>query len=163
MPPLALAATLAKYQLNQCEQPILAVCAGAEYGPAKRWPEEYYAQVANEHIEKKGNVWLFGSLKDKPITEKIMLLTQNRCTNLAGRLQLAETIDLLSLVAGVVTNDSGLMHIAAALHKPIGHLRFHQSCFHTTAFHGCAYTATELRLSALFCAAMPTGSSSLHA
>lgn len=113
------AATLAKHQPVWRGRPVLALCAGAEYGPAKRWPQEYYAQVANEHLAKGWDVWLFGSQKDRPITEKIMALTDHRCENISGRLQLAETIDLLSLVSGVVTNDSGLMHIAAALQKPL--------------------------------------------
>lgn len=113
------AATLAKHKPLWRGRPILALCAGAEFGPAKRWPEEYYAQVANQHIAEGWDVWLFGSQKDRPITEKIMLLTDHRCDNISGRLELAETIDLLSLVSGVVTNDSGLMHIAAALKKPL--------------------------------------------
>ena len=65
------------------------------------------------------DIWLFGSSKDRTMTDKIMKLTEDRCENLAGRLQLSETIDLLSLVFGVITNDSGLMHIASALKKPL--------------------------------------------
>lgn len=100
-------------------RPILALSPGAEFGPAKRWPEAYFAQVANQKLAQGWDVWLFGSQKDKPVTDKIMALTDNRCENLAGRTTLAETIDLLSLVSGIVSNDSGLMHIAAALKKPV--------------------------------------------
>ena len=110
---------LAKYQLVLSGRPILAVCAGAEFGPSKRWPEEYYAEVAKQKINEGFDVWLFGSQKDRPITDKIMQLTEHRCENLAGRTALSETIDLLSLVSGMVTNDSGLMHIGAALKKPL--------------------------------------------
>lgn len=111
--------TLEKHKPIWRGRPILALCAGAEFGPAKRWPEEYYAQVANQKLAEGWDVWLFGSQKDRPITEKIMELTQHRCENISGRTELSETIDLLSLVSGVITNDSGLMHMAAALQKPI--------------------------------------------
>jgi lipopolysaccharide heptosyltransferase II len=110
---------LAKHKPLWRGKPILAVCAGAEFGPAKRWPEEYFAQVANEKIKQGWDIWLFGSPKDKPVTDKIMQLTQHQCENISGRTELAETIVLLSLVSGVVTNDSGLMHMAAALKKPL--------------------------------------------
>lgn len=112
-------ATLAKLQLKLSERPVLALCAGAEFGPAKRWPEAYYAQVAKQKLAEGWDVWLFGSQKDRPITDEIMRLTEQRCENIAGRAELHETIDLLSLVSGVVTNDSGLMHVAAALKKPL--------------------------------------------
>jgi heptosyltransferase-2 len=98
---------------------IIALGAGAEFGPSKRWPHEYYAAVANQKIAEGYDVWLFGSPKDRAITDLIMQATQNRCENLAGRLELSESIALMSLVYGLVTNDSGLMHIAAALQKPL--------------------------------------------
>lgn len=112
-------ATLKKHQPLWRGRPVLALCAGAEFGPSKRWPEEHYAEVANTMIAAGWDVWLFGSKKDKPVTDQIMTLTQSACENLAGRLELFETIDLLSLVSGVVTNDSGLLHVAAALKKPV--------------------------------------------
>ncbi len=110
---------LAKFKPIWRNRPILAICAGAEFGPAKRWPEEYYAQIANQKMAEGWDVWLLGSQKDRVVTGRIMVLTQHQCENLAGRPDLAETIDLLSLVSGVVTNDSGLMHVAAALKKPV--------------------------------------------
>jgi heptosyltransferase-2 len=99
--------------------PILALCPGAEFGPAKRWPEEYYAAIANEKLAAGWTVWLLGSPKDNAACEKIMALTQQRAINLAGITNLVEAVDLLSLAAMVVSNDSGLMHIAAAVHKPL--------------------------------------------
>ncbi|MBX3708691.1 MAG: lipopolysaccharide heptosyltransferase II [Gammaproteobacteria bacterium] len=113
------AATLEKIQPIWRGRPILALGAGAAYGPAKRWPEEYFAQIANQKLAEGWDVWLFGSQADRPITDKIMQLTDNRCENISGRTELFETINLLSLVSGVVTNDSGLMHMAAALKKPL--------------------------------------------
>lgn len=112
-------AVRAKYQITMKVYPVLALAPGAEYGPAKRWPEEYYAEIATNRLNAGWQIWLFGSQKDVLINEKIMSLTQHRCENFTGRTNLAETIDLLSLVDGLVSNDSGLMHIAAALQKPI--------------------------------------------
>lgn len=111
--------TRLKHQPISRGKPILALCAGAEFGPAKRWPAAYYAYVAEQKMVEGWDVWLFGSPKDRAITDEIMKLTNQQCENLAGRLQLNETIDLLSFAHGVITNDSGLMHAAAALNKPL--------------------------------------------
>lgn len=110
---------LQKYKPLYRGRPILLLCPGAAFGPSKRWPESYFAEVANQKIADGWDVWISGSKDDKPVTENIMALTQQRCENIPGEVGLAEIIDLMSLVAGVVTNDSGLMHIAAALKKPI--------------------------------------------
>jgi heptosyltransferase-2 len=112
------AQTLAKYQLSQ-DRPILIICPGAEFGPAKRWPEEHYASVANEKLAAGWQVWILGSPKDQIVAEKIMQLTAEKCINLTGKTQLAEAVDLLSLASVVLSNDSGLMHIAASLQKPL--------------------------------------------
>jgi heptosyltransferase-2 len=117
-----LAAALQKYQLS-VDAHILALCPGAEFGPAKRWPERHYAAVASQCIEDGEQVWIFGSAKDVPVAEAIWQLlpeSQRRhCHVLAGKTSLAEAIDLLSCANAVVTNDSGLMHIAAALNRPL--------------------------------------------
>lgn len=113
------AAALAKHKIEQTTQPILILCPGAEFGPAKRWPEEHYAAIANAKLKEGWSVWLLGSPKDAVVTAKIMELTQRRCVDLAGKTSLEEAVDLLSLAALVVSNDSGLMHIAAALHRPL--------------------------------------------
>lgn len=111
---------LSNYQLKGLTQhPILAMAAGSEYGSSKRWPPEYFAEVANHMLQKGWKVWLFGSAKDRFITTKIMQLTYGQCEQIAGRTQLSETIQLLSVTKGLVTNDSGLMHVAAALNKPL--------------------------------------------
>src|SRR6185503_5969386 len=98
---------------------VLALGAGAAFGPAKKWPVEYFADVANQKISEGWDIWLFGSQQDQETLQQLMSLTDNRCENLAGRTELSETIALLSLTSGVVTNDSGLMHMAAALNKPV--------------------------------------------
>ena len=101
------------------EQPLLALCPGAEYGDAKRWPGEYYAALAQQFVQQGGQVWLFGSDKDRPVCDNIAIQTGAGCHNLAGRTSLAQAVDLLSLADAVVSNDSGLMHVAAALERPL--------------------------------------------
>lgn len=105
--------------LSTQAQPVLALCPGAAFGSAKCWPPNYFAEVANQKIAEGWTVWIFGSVKDQPVINQIMELTNNRCENLSGRIDLATTVDLLSIVSTVLTNDSGLMHIAAALNKPL--------------------------------------------
>jgi heptosyltransferase-2 len=117
--PQAQTAALAKWGPSWRNRPVLALGPGAAFGPAKRWPETYFAETARQKLAEGWDVWLFGSAKDRPLTEKIMQLTDQRCENLAGRPELYETIALLALASGVITNDSGLMHIAAALGKKI--------------------------------------------
>lgn len=98
---------------------ILALCPGAEYGPAKRWPASCFAEVARQKIQQGWQVWLFGSDKDKDSAKQINQQTSGHCLDFTGRTSLAEAVDLLSLGDAVVTNDSGLMHVAAALDKKI--------------------------------------------
>lgn len=115
--PQAVLATLAKLNIAAPQHKVLGLCPGAEYGEAKRWPAEYYAEVANDALNKGWQVWLFGSDKDIAVTNQINQLTQNRCSNLGGKTKLDEAIDLMSLCDTVISNDSGLMHVAAALMK----------------------------------------------
>jgi len=105
--------------LEPARKPVLALCPGAEFGPAKQWPEAYYAELARTWLERDWQVWLFGSVNDQPVCERINAAAQKLCVNIAGRTRLEDAIDLLSLAAFVVTNDSGLMHVAAALQCPL--------------------------------------------
>lgn len=98
---------------------LLALCPGAEYGEAKRWPAAYYAELASAHIQQGGQVWLFGSDKDAAVCDEIAAIAGISCHNLAGRTSLAQALDLMSLADLVVSNDSGLMHVAAALELPL--------------------------------------------
>jgi heptosyltransferase-2 len=113
------AQALARLGQAEPKAPLLALCPGAEYGPAKRWPAPYFAEVAQRKLAEGWEVWLFGSHKDEAITREIQALTQNRCVDLGGRTALGEVIDLLAFADAVVTNDSGLMHVAAALARPV--------------------------------------------
>lgn len=99
------------------DRPLLALCPGAEFGSAKRWPAAHYAELAGRYLENGWQVALLGSSNDQPVTREIQALCESAhvCVDLAGRTELAEAVDLLSLATAVVSNDSGLMHIAAAL------------------------------------------------
>jgi heptosyltransferase-2 len=109
---------LAKFGLP-LDKPVAAFCPGAEYGPAKRWPTSYYAELAQLLRAQGYAIWLIGSPKDTQVAEKIIALGNEPCHNLCGVTDLAEAIALLSYADLVVSNDSGLMHIAAALDRPM--------------------------------------------
>lgn len=120
--PVSRETALAKFGLS-LEHPLLALCPGAEFGEAKRWPAEHYAQVAEQRIRQGWQVWLFGSKSDQPggdeIRNRLIPGLREECVNLAGKTSMAEAIDLLSSASAVVSNDSGLMHVAAALNRPL--------------------------------------------
>ena len=101
------------------DQPLLVLCPGAEYGSAKRWPAQRHAELARNRHQQGWQVWLMGSEKDREICNIINSLSDDCCNNLAGETSLTQAIDLMSLADIVVTNDSGLMHLAAALNRPL--------------------------------------------
>ncbi len=101
------------------DQPVAAFCPGAEYGPAKRWPAAYYADIAQRLRQHGYAVWLIGSAKDKPVADEIDRLAGAQCINLCGSTDLGDAIALLSCANLVISNDSGLMHLAAALDRPM--------------------------------------------
>jgi heptosyltransferase-2 len=111
-----------KFSLNDTS-PVLVLCPGAEFGEAKRWPAEHYAGVAKAKLSEGYQVWLMGSKKDHPVCDEIIKLLptpqQEKCHNLAGTTSLGEAIDLMSFASAVISNDSGLMHIAAALGRTL--------------------------------------------
>lgn len=116
------AAIMKKFNLDAVkskEKHILAICPGAEYGPAKRWPAEYYAELAQTKIHEGWHVWIIGGPKDAAIAEIICAKTTGPVYNFCGKTNLTEAIDLLALTDLVVTNDSGLMHVAGALQRSI--------------------------------------------
>ena len=107
-------------RLDLRTDPLVAcLCPGAEYGPAKRWPAEHFAALAAQLAQRGWQVWLIGSAKDSAIGTQIAELSGGRCRNLCGVTSLDEAVDLLSAAHAVVSNDSGLMHIAAALDRPM--------------------------------------------
>ena len=88
---------------------------GAEYGPAKRWPAVHFAELA---LQLELPVLLLGSTKEADLCEQIAAPVNaqqpGRCINLAGKTTLAQAFAAISAAKSVVSNDSGLMHVAAA-------------------------------------------------
>lgn len=101
----------------------LAICPGAEFGNSKQWPAGHFATLCNRVIAAGWSVWIFGSANDKEVADTILAGVEDaklaHCRNLTGKTTLAQAIDLMSTVSAVVSNDSGLMHIAAALNLPV--------------------------------------------
>ena len=94
-------------------RPVVAMMPGAEYGPAKCWPLEYCTELAQKLDERGAAVWVLGSDKDRPAGETIA--AGSNAINLCGRTSLEQVIDVLGLATVAVSNDSGLMHVAAAV------------------------------------------------
>jgi heptosyltransferase-2 len=126
----SLDAALGRLGLSR-EKPVVAFCPGAEYGPAKRWPARHFAELATKLAARGRSVWLFGSEKDREIGEEIVRLSGSAAINVCGKTDLASAIDLLSLAEVVVSNDSGLMHVAAAVGRPVVALYGSSSPEHT--------------------------------
>lgn len=104
-------------------RPVMVICPGAEYGIAKRWPESYYAAVVEQKIAEGFQVWAMGSANDShvvnTIATELTASAQSNFFNLAGATSLTEALLVMSQASVVLSNDSGLMHIAAALNKPL--------------------------------------------
>jgi len=97
---------------------VACFCPGAEYGPAKRWPAQYFGELAQKLGAEGYAVWLVGSAKERDIGDAISGSNAN-AVNLCGRTTLDDAVVLLSCADLVVSNDSGLMHVAAALDRPM--------------------------------------------
>jgi heptosyltransferase-2 len=93
----------------------IALLPGAEYGPAKRWPVGHFAALAERLAQSGRQVWVLGSAKETALGEQIAARKPHSIVNLCGRTSLADAVDLLSACPVAVSNDSGLLHIAAAV------------------------------------------------
>tara|TARA_Y100001970_G_scaffold98563_1_gene123878 strand:+ start:25428 stop:26438 length:1011 start_codon:yes stop_codon:yes gene_type:complete len=116
-----IARLLTKFGIKR-EKRILAICPGAEFGPAKRWPIEFYSKVSQHYLDKGWSVLSFGSENDVPISQQIKSNLNESLRNfvdMSGKTELGEAVDLLSNASIVLTNDSGLMHIASAVDVPL--------------------------------------------
>jgi heptosyltransferase-2 len=98
---------------------ILALCPGAAYGSAKCWPSDHFAALAKQKHQEGYDIWLFGAKQDAATLDPIATALNHECQHFGGKLTLKQTIQLLSFTTCVVSNDSGLMHVAAALDKPV--------------------------------------------
>ena len=101
---------------------VFVFCPGAEYGPTKRWPASHFAELATHLAQElpNANIILLGSKSDHQLAEEILQQSQDsvKIHNWCGNTSLDEAIVLIGLAKVVVSNDSGLMHIAAALKTP---------------------------------------------
>lgn len=112
--------TLGEFNL-QDQGPFIGFCPGAEFGPAKRWPDYHYAKLANMLVSQEAKIIIFGSEKDKSVGDAIIkqMDSPDKCINLAGSTSIAQAVNLIACCKAIVTNDSGLMHVAAALDRPL--------------------------------------------
>jgi heptosyltransferase-2 len=104
------------------DRPAVALCPGAEFGAAKRWPPNQFAELAAMFLNDGLQVWIVGSPNDRVAADAVLnSLGENlhRVRDLTARTDLGTAIDLLSAAALVVANDSGLMHAAAAVGVPV--------------------------------------------
>ncbi|MCF6765905.1 lipopolysaccharide heptosyltransferase II [Thiotrichales bacterium 19S3-7] len=117
-----------KFGFNDSDyQKLIAFCPGAEYGPAKRWPEKYFAKMAVELIKEGYKIVILGGPGDKSISDQITLefnqLIETKSlshylVDFVAKTNITEVVGLLSQVRAVLTNDTGLMHIASAFERP---------------------------------------------
>jgi heptosyltransferase II len=97
------------------DRPAVALMPGAEYGPAKRWPVERFAALARGLADQGLAVWVLGSATERPLGDEITAAAPRSVSNLCGESTLPEVIDVLAAADAAVSNDSGLMHVAAAV------------------------------------------------
>lgn len=116
---IASAKTMSQVGL-QTDRPLIVFAPGAEFGSAKRWPTSHFAQLAATILQfhADAQIVLLGSGKDQAIAEDIVM-SAPEVRNLAGATSLEQAIALIAQADAVVTNDSGLLHIASALNRPV--------------------------------------------
>jgi heptosyltransferase-2 len=100
--------------------PLVALMPGAEYGPAKRWPAAHFGALAAELAGARQEVVVLGSAKERAIGEEVVARAGSpRVRNLCGATSLADAVDLLAAADAAVSNDSGLLHLAAGAGAPV--------------------------------------------
>lgn len=104
----------------QAGRPLVVFAPGAEFGSAKRWPATHFAGLAQRLLQAfpAASIALLGSSKDKTVCQEISAVAPT-VLNLAGTTSLSEAIALIAASSAVVSNDSGLLHIASALNRPV--------------------------------------------
>ena len=115
--PVQVEGAIVRFGLDRAT-PSVALCVGAEYGPAKRWPAAHFAEVARRLMRSGVQAWVVGGPGDASIGAEVASLAPG-AVDLTGRTTLPEAADLIAAASAVVSNDSGLMHVAAALGRPL--------------------------------------------
>lgn len=104
-------------------RPLIGFCPGAAFGPAKRWPHYHYATLAKALIDRGYQIAIFGSTKDYEVGQSIGAAlpadTRQHCYNLVGKTTLEQAVIMIASCQGIISNDSGLMHVASALERPL--------------------------------------------
>jgi len=102
------------------EERIIGINPSATYGPAKQWSFERYAGLADKIQDfADGRVLIFGGPEDIPLGRKISQTMKHAPVDLSGKTELGEAMALIERCSLFITNDSGLMHVAAALNVPL--------------------------------------------
>jgi len=126
---------------------LVAMCPGAEFGPAKQWPLDRFSDLATRLIDAGHQVILLGSPNDADDVERLIdqvaKAKRKSLVNLAGLTSIPEAVDLIGLSKAVVTHDSGLMHVAAATGRPLVALFGPSSPAHTPPLSDTAVTLTH--------------------
>ncbi len=121
---------------------LVAICHGAEFGLSKKWPLDRYSKLVSRLLEDGKQVALLGSPNDENdadiIAQKIPVALHGNLKVLTGLTSIPEAIDIIALAQAVVTNDSGLMHVAAATERPLVALFGPTSPLHTPPLSGNA-------------------------
>ncbi len=122
VPDLANRATAMRGLKLATRTPAVILCPGAEFGPSKRWPPTHFADLARRFLDRGYQVWLVGSPNDRLASRAVISASGAHAEgirDLTGETDLGTAIDLLSAGALVISNDSGLMHAAAAVGAPV--------------------------------------------
>ena len=96
-------------------RPAICLMAGAEFGPSKQWPIPHFQETAKHFIGKGYQIWVLGGPKDEEDGNAIIEGLGEHAFNLCGKTKLVDAIDLLAKAEFAISNDSGLMHVAAAV------------------------------------------------
>ncbi len=148
-------ATLKRLGAASVDGPVLALCPGAEYGPAKRWPARHFSALAQRYRKRGFRIWILGSSRDREAAEAIDVEGKE---DFSGQTGLLEAIDLLAQATAVVSNDSGLMHVAAALGRPLAALYGSSDPTHTPPLdHRAVVVSRRLPCSPCFARTCPLG------
>jgi heptosyltransferase II len=151
LPPLPATQLLSSAEQQQAARQALGLpmntspvifCPGAEYGPAKRWPVHHFAALAKRLGSSSDPIWILGSDSDRSIGTQIVQQAEGCARNLCGLTTLEQAIDLIATARLVVSNDSGLMHVAAALNRPLLALYGSSSPIYTPPLSSRAKIAT---------------------
>lgn len=117
------------------QAPLIACMVGAEYGPSKQWPPEHFASLINMLHDQGLDVCILGSHKDAVVGSEIEKLCHQSVANLCGKTSLLDAVDILASCSAAVSNDSGLMHIAAAVDVPVVAMYGATTPFYTPPLH----------------------------